>query len=126
MGGLTVCGCVWRDQLHGIVRIALSHQDHLVRVVAQLGFGFITAFFSNTHQHGKLRLKVHIVEHLLWLMVRSAVLMLLLLRRFVQLLTVILLVYSRSGVVLLACRAASILDRLDVLAGLVTVVVLGI
>ena len=52
--------------------------------------------------------------------------MLLLLRRFVQLLTVILLVYSRSGVVLLACRAASILDRLDVLAGLVPMVVLGI
>lgn len=59
-------------------------------------------------------------------MVRSTVLVLLLLRRFVQLLTVILLVYSRSGVVLLACRAASILDRLDVLASLVTVVVLGI
>ena len=59
-------------------------------------------------------------------MVRPAVLMLLLLRRFVQLLTVILVVYSRSCVMLLACRAARIFDRLDVLAGLVTVVVLGI
>ena len=52
--------------------------------------------------------------------------MLLLFRRFIELLTVILLVHSGSGVVLLTCRAASILDRLDVLAGLVPMVVLGI
>ena len=50
----------------------------------------------------------------------------LLLRRLVQLLTVILLVHSRSGVVLLACRATGILDRLDVLASFVAAVVLGV
>ena len=97
-----------------------------MRFINQLRLRFITTLFSYSHKHGKLRLEVHIIEHLLWLVVCPTIL-LLLLRRLVQLLTVILLICCRlDRVMLLACRTSCILHCLDVLASLVTMVMLGV
>ena len=51
----------------------------LLRVVGELGLGLVATLFSDAHQHGELRLEVHVVEQLFGLVVGAAILVLLLL-----------------------------------------------
>lgn len=63
LGALPVGGGIRRDDLDGVVRIALRHEDHLVRL-ADLRLGLVAALLANPHEQGVLRLDVHVVQHL--------------------------------------------------------------
>ena len=82
-----------------------------MRVVDKLRLRFIAPFFSDAHQHGKLRLEVHITEDLFWLVCA----LLLLLLSLVELTAYFLV----SSVMLLTSRASCIfVRRLDILISL--------